>query len=161
IGTFKQPVSGSCMQGTGGNTHGERRGQIPIVEPHFQPGKGQADGIGPLYRCSDRYFRHQYDELLAAIAADDVAAATVAGQPSRQSGQYLIPGLLAELVVDALEMLDIDQQPAEIAVGLAVHHSVEQLSVQMTAIVEPGERVAMGQLTELDLQRVDLLQLAL
>jgi hypothetical protein len=56
-------------------------------------------------------FRQQQQELLAAPAADDVGAAAqlVLGQPGEMA-QRPIPDRVAMLVIDALEVIDVDQR---------------------------------------------------
>ena len=52
--------------------------------------------------------RHQQEELVAAVAADDVAGSGGAAQALGDGGEQLVAGLVAEAVVHELEVVEID-----------------------------------------------------
>ena len=54
-------------------------------------------------------------ELVAAHADEDVRAAQRARQPRAQLAEQLIAGRVAEGVVDLLEVVEVDEQEAEVA----------------------------------------------
>ena len=54
----------------------------------------------------------EHDELVAAVAPDGVVRTDDRAQPFADGLQELVAGLAAELVVDVLEPVDVDEQRA-------------------------------------------------
>ena len=54
--------------------------------------------------------RHDHHELLAAVAARQVDGAHIGGQPHGELAQHLVADVVAEAVVDLLEVVDVDHQ---------------------------------------------------
>ena len=56
-------------------------------------------------------------ELVAAEAGDDVAGAQVGAQPRRDRPQQLVAGVVAEAVVDQLEVVEVEEEDADRRAG--------------------------------------------
>ena len=91
--------------------------------------------------CDGRVRQHQH-ELLAAVAADLVVAAEVADEVVGDGAEHLVAGLVAEGVVDGLEVVEIDHADAA---GLAGAADPVALLLQPRqhgeARRDPGQRV--------------------
>ena len=57
------------------------------------------------------------DELVAAVPADDVTGTNTVAQPARHRGEHDVAGLMAEPVVDRLEVVQVDEQQRQGLVG--------------------------------------------
>ncbi|MCY1377220.1 hypothetical protein D3C87_1935100 [compost metagenome] len=73
----------------------------------------QPNGLGMAQRVGMRQSRTQDDELLAAVTKQPVALAQVRLHHLDQFLQNAVAFLVAEAVVDALEMVDVDDQQAD------------------------------------------------
>jgi hypothetical protein len=67
-------------------------------------------------------------ELVAADAGDGVLGAHGGNQPPRHRDQKRVTGLVAEAVVDALEVVEVDEKHAECAATPPVRHGALQTS---------------------------------
>ncbi len=79
--------------------------------------------VGERLGLARRRVRHENREFLAAIAADDVVFPERPGTQSGNGFQYGVAGIVAILVVDQLEVVDIengDGQTMTIAEGPSV-----------------------------------------
>ena len=87
-------------------------------------------------------FEHD-DELVAAEPAEEVAGPDRLGQPAGDLGQRLVAGALAQPVVHALEVVDVEQhdRPAPLVRGL-------QVSEQAGPVGQVGQRVVEGLVLE-------------
>ncbi|PKQ14572.1 MAG: hypothetical protein CVT68_11205, partial [Actinobacteria bacterium HGW-Actinobacteria-8] len=85
-----------------------------------------------------RRAREDDDELLAAEARDDVPAAHRGGQALREHAQSAVAGLVAEGVVEALEVVEIRHDEGHGAPG---PRRATVLDVEAAAVEEPGQRV--------------------
>ena len=84
-------------------------------------------------------------ELIAAQTGEGAQAAAVATQPISEGQQQLVAGLVAELFVDAFEVVQADHQHRDPALQLAgVHQDLVQLLLQLLAIGQTGEEVVLG-----------------
>ena len=88
----------------------------------------------------------QDGELVAAEPRRQVARAQAGAQAARERDQQLVADLVAEAVVDVLEVVEVEQEHDGAAVGpgdRGLHLLREQL-----AVGEPGERVVVGAVLE-------------
>ncbi len=124
---------------------------------HVQPdafsdafGRGQG-GVG-----------HDHHELLAAIAAGQVHRPHVAGQANRELAQHLVAGVVAEAVVDLLEVVDVQHQGGDrLAVLDGPGHQGVELGGHVAAIVQAGELVGDRRLQALVQIRAQQIRVAL
>jgi hypothetical protein len=79
------------------------RGPQPLRERHG------------LVHVRDRLGDH--DELVATQAADVIAFADVVDEPLRHGGEHGVAGLVAVVVVDVLEPIEVDEQHGEVRAG--------------------------------------------
>ena len=121
-------------------------------------GEQLAQLVGTLDRSADGHLGQHQHELLAAIAAGDVALAAVL---LHQLGKGLEGFVATEVtigVVDLLEEVQIHQDHAQrIAFASGAGELADQGFVQIAAVVEAGERVADRLFAQLFLQRRDFL----
>ena len=59
--------------------------------------------------------RHEHDELVAAVAGDDVAVAAARGEQCGQVLELTVAGMMAEAVVHRLEIVHVEEQDAGLA----------------------------------------------
>jgi hypothetical protein len=72
---------------------------------------GGAQLLGRLEAAGTVGVGQQRDELLAAVAPDEVAGAQRALQRLRGRGQDVVADLVAEVVVERLEAIEVDHDP--------------------------------------------------
>lgn len=84
-------------------------------------------------------------ELVAAEAGEGAQAATVGPQAIGQGQQQLVAGLVAELFVDALEVVEADTEHRDPALQAAgIDQDLVQLLLQLLAVGQAGEKVVLG-----------------
>ena len=93
--------------------------------------------------------REHDEELFATPPCHDVGFSQAGGDGARHLGQHLISGPVPELVVDALEVIDVDHGHAEAPTRAhaAVLFGVQQLQ-HAPAVDEPGQFVVRRQLAD-------------
>ncbi len=89
----------------------------------------------------------KHAELLAAVAVDDVAGANLAAQHIGYRAECLIAGIVAVLVVDPLEVVDVDHDHCNGRV--AVVRLDRQIPVEPPTIADSGQGVAQRKLCEM------------
>src|SRR5690606_25119419 len=77
-----------------------------------------AHALADLPRAPGIGLRQHGDELLAAVAHEQVATADRAAQPARDLREHHIADAVAVLVVDRLEVIDIDERERQRAVAI-------------------------------------------
>ncbi len=70
------------------------------------------DALGGLERRAMELVQEQ-DELVAALAGQEVAVAQHAQQPAREAPQELVAGGVAQHVVDEPEVVEVDREEGE------------------------------------------------
>src|SRR5581483_9379244 len=99
---------------------------------------------------------HQHDELLAAVAADDVRRARGGADDARELAQDDVARLVAEPVVDALEMVDVDHDHADRAPVPAGAEDLEpEPFLHLAPVVQAGEGIVHRLLEQLVAQPRD------
>ena len=101
--------------------------------------------LGAVGRRARGVARGGDEELVAALAGHRTVAGD-RGQPARDLAQDLVPGAVAEAVVDEPELVDADRQQR--GAGGAVH-PVAQARRQGRPGQQPGQRVLGAALSEL------------
>src|SRR4051794_20812524 len=105
-----------------------------------------ADPLGEMLRAVLSCFGEYDDELLAAIAGDDVDLAHLFPDPVGHLDEHGVTDLVAVRVVDLLEPVQVEhqqrQRPAE--PGGAVDFARERL-LEEPVVAQPGEAVGHGQ----------------
>ena len=76
-------------------------------------GQGGGDPIGDHARAGRFGAGQQDDELVAAVAPDQVVVAQLAAQRDGDLAQLLVAGLVAAVVVDGLEVVEVDQHAGQ------------------------------------------------
>ena len=98
-------------------------------------------------------------ELVAAEPRDGVRLAHRAGQPLRDRLQQLVAGIVAERVVDALEVVEIEEQAGDVrAVALRLREDLLQPLVQQRAVGQPGQDVVLRELVGMRSRDLELLR---
>ena len=81
-------------------------------------GEGGGDAVGDRHRLVLVGEAVDQDaELVAAEAGDDVAGAQVGAQPRRHRAQQLVAGVVAEAVVDQLEVVEVEEEDPDRRAG--------------------------------------------
>ena len=149
------------MTGVSGNPDRQRCPDTEFTEADRLRLKSGAQQFRPLQRHCLRHARQQQQELLAAIAAGHVGGTRLLAQHRRQVLEDFVARLVAVGIVDALEMVEIDQHQAQrVPLALAVRQIAVHGGIEIAPVVETGQRVAVGLLAEPRLQGVDFIELA-
>ena len=98
---------------------------------------------------------HEHGELVAAEPGDDVVAADRVHEPGRDAAQQLVADRVPERVVDALEVVEVDEHHRDLALGVALERLAHALAEQR-AVGQPGQRVVVGLVLELVLEVAQL-----
>ena len=86
-------------------------------------------------------------ELLAAVAADHIDLAQMADEDGGNGAQNIVADHVPEVVVDLLEVIQIDHQDADAAaIAGGAGDLFDQAGVEIAAIEDAGESVAIGEL---------------
>ena len=84
----------------------------------------------------------EHDELVAAEARERVVDAQAVGQARGEAAEQLVAGLVAQAVVDDLELVEIDEEDGERRAGpLRAGQRVRQAVEEERPVGQPGERV--------------------
>ena len=86
--------------------------------------------------------RHHQDEFLSAQAKRIALFTQCLAQHAAHRLEHGVAGVMAELIIEMLEMVDVDHQAGQRrALPLGLFHLIAQHLVEVAAIGEPGERV--------------------
>ena len=96
----------------------------------------------------DRFALHHDDELVAAESGQHVALAQRRAQPLGHDLQQLVADLVAEAVVDRLEVVEVDEQHRHL-VDLGRRQPVVEEVHQVRAVGQPGQLVVAGRVPQL------------
>src|SRR5258708_24577735 len=93
--------------------------------------------------CSLRIgIRQNHDEFLASESTGDVALAGIFVQRLRNAAQYAVAGIMAEGIVEALEMVEVQHQHAESCpISFAARHLPVERLFEKTPVVQSGQRI--------------------
>ena len=121
------------------------QGERPAERSDRQPGHRRRRGrVGT---------RQQQDELVAARPRHQGARGRTGLQPAAGSAQQLVAGLVAERVVDVLEVVEIERQHGQRSVvGKSVERLLDAL-VQPVAVGQAGQAVVRGSVHQFLLAR--------
>ncbi|MNJ29758.1 hypothetical protein D3C77_243370 [compost metagenome] len=145
FGFLQQLLGAVAVFGEQGDADGGAQADFLVVE-----GEGRLqvieDALGQFRRLVGLFDigLHQC-KLIATQARQGAEPATVGTQAIGQGQQQLVTGLIAELLVDALEVVKADTQyghPALQAAG--IDQDLVQLLLQLLAIGQAGEKVVLG-----------------
>ena len=89
--------------------------------------------------------RHQQGKFVAAQPRQTVVLAQMLLQAFAQQAQQLVAGLVAEGVVEVLEVVQIHQQHGHPGAGRGGAQGVLQAGDKAVAVVQAGQRVAIGE----------------
>ena len=106
-------------------------------------GEGGGDPVGDRDRLAFVGEAVDQDpELVAAEAGDDVAGAQVGAQPRRDRAQQGVAGVVAEAVVDQLEVVEVEEEDPDRRAGdgRALQRVVERVD-EAEAVGQAGEGV--------------------
>jgi hypothetical protein len=106
---------------------------------------GRQQALGRLPRRGLGGAGQQYRELLPADTEDPVGRAQLLGDRLRQCDQYFITDLVAEAIVDRLEMIGIDgEQSSDPAVAVVLVHGPLDLLHELAPVADLRQRVLDG-----------------
>jgi hypothetical protein len=128
---------------------GGELGQAPALVLHFHVGEQRHQFAGTAQRHRAIHFRKDDQEFLAALAAGDVLAARLRLQHAREGGEDRVPGGMAVVVVEGLEVVEVEgeHRQRQVAARAARDFTAERLG-QVAAVEQPGERVAHRQVAQ-------------
>ncbi len=99
---------------------------------------------------------HDHGELVAPHSGRDAAAADHRLEAVRNLLEQLVPGAVAERVVDGLEAVEVDDQQGEAAKSGRLLDGGREPLLQHVPVGKSGERVVIGAVAELVLQAREL-----
>ena len=100
-------------------------------------------------------------ELVAAQPRDGVRLAHGAGQPLRDRLQQLVAGVVAQRVVDPLEVVEVEEQAGDVrAVALRLREDLPQPLVEQRAVGQAGQDVVLRELVGVRGRDLELLACA-
>ena len=116
------------------------------ISPPVPTGIGALPGVGDALGDGDRLGLGldlaADDELVAAEPRDGVRAADDVLQAAAERDQQLVAGLVAERVVDRLELVDVEQQHRDVALrALRAGERLADAVVEERAVRQAGQRV--------------------
>jgi hypothetical protein len=92
-------------------------------------------------------FRQDHDEFIAAQPGYQVAGPDAAAQALRHFLQQFVADVMAQRVVDVLEIVEIDQHQGQLpGLPLADAQGVGELGIERQTVGQVGQRVVIGQL---------------
>lgn len=147
VGPVEQVGGGVAAWNTLGQTDADGAGQHLAVDGHpfaqhrLQP-VGQRRG-----RLSGHRRRGDHDELVSAESRDELGLVVTALQPLGQDADEGIAGGMAQIVVDRLEPVEVEEHHHDRA-GLAGSQPSLQVRHECPAVVQPGEMVVIGQVPQ-------------
>jgi len=104
--------------------------------------------VAGIHRAADAL--HEDGELIATEPRHDVAGAHLGGEPLRHLLQQLVAGLVAQRVVDHLELVDVEEEQRHAAaLAPGAGGGALELVLEVLAVAELGERVELRELAEL------------
>src|SRR5919201_1382703 len=135
--------------GGGGNADRDVNGYGRAVPLDLELIDGGADALGDVGGGCERGFGQQHDELFAAHARGRIRVANAGGNEACDAAQHFIADFVAELIVDALEVVDVEQHEGERpAVALVAYDLAGEDLIERTAVAQVRERIALGRFTE-------------
>ena len=115
---------------------------MPKLRPPQGPEYPPADAQGPVVVDVG----YNDDELVAAVAVDQVVAPEDILQEFGDTQENLRPDEVAVVVVDIFEAVDVEEEDVEAAAVVAkVSHRFVQVLAQFPLVVQPGHVVPVGQ----------------
>ena len=100
-----------------------------------------------LFGIAERRLREHDRELVAPDAARDVGRAHDVAHAGRRVREHAVPGEVPDLVVDRLEVVEVEDDQRQVAVvAVRAGDLARERLVEVAAVVQPGERVEVGQL---------------
>ena len=150
IGARHQLFRIGTVLGIEGDAEAGREPEILLLIAERYLGNGTNDALRELRGLRFIRIRHQHGKLIAAEPGNHFVASHQGTNLARDPDQHGIAGAVAEGVVDVLEFVQIEKQqrPLRLApLGLGEHAS--KLHLEAVAVVEAGQRVALGQINKL------------
>ena len=113
-----------------------------------------ADGVADLVGDAEGFVHvvhimKQGQELVAPLAGEQVAGAQAAAHAARRFDQQGVTGCVAELVIDLLEVIQIEEQQRKAGlVTVGNQHAVVHLFHEHGPVCETGQRIVGGQVAD-------------
>ena len=120
VGVADQHVGVGRLAGRGPGDGDPEAGGDEVLDAvdHVGLGEGRRDAVGDRHRLVLVGEAVDQDpELVAAEAGDDVAGAQVRAQPRGDRAQQLVAGVVAEAVVDQLEVVEVEEDDPDRGAG--------------------------------------------
>ena len=131
--------------------HADLQAQVADDVRRVAHGSQEARGqlLGDALALAARQVLEQERELVAALAGQQVLGPDDGAQAVGDDAQQRVAGLMAPLLVDAAEVVDVDLQQRQLGlVHARAMHRGAQLVVQRRAVGQAGERVVVGELVQ-------------
>jgi hypothetical protein len=136
-----------------GEDRDAERGRQPqalafILEAHLRDRAGNAVGQHAQHLVGD--VRDQDREFVSAQAREYLIAAHLPADLAGHPDQHRVAGAVAEGIVDVLEIVQVEEQQGDARiVALGVRDHARKLLVEPVAVIEAGQRIALGQVDQL------------
>ncbi|MNJ59401.1 hypothetical protein D3C77_550840 [compost metagenome] len=142
VGALEDRLRGRCFSASAGNPDGN--GQCP-GRGYLGRGNGLADALGNVTGCLQVGFRQYQRKLLAACPAGQIVLPGALRNDRCHLLEGFVADIMAEGVVDPLEMIDIQSQHCVLA--LRQGQSLQRRR-HGAAIGQAGQGVALGLMAE-------------
>ena len=143
VGGPQHPVAVLGRLGVGRDADGHRHVQVGVTgveHRHRDP-----DALGERLGLVQHGERKDHRELLATVAGEVVGLAGAAAQHACDRAQHVVSALVADGVVDRLEVVEVHHQQAEVlAVASGAFDLGLERFVEVAVVVDAGEAVADG-----------------
>ena len=131
------------MQRRAGQAHGAGDADQLVVDEHRLV-QGHQQLAGDLLAGFQVGVVQQHGELIAGEARQAAAGAQAVTQAPGQADQQFVAGLVAEAVVDPLEVVDVHQQQADRGIAIPGEAFI-QVADECGAVAQVGQVVGVGQ----------------
>ena len=134
-----------------GDPHADGKGDDRIIAHHRCPGDGFAQSAAHRPRAGEIGARQDHAEFFAADTPDDIVLAQGRFRPFGHFFDNRVPSRVTEAVVDALEMIDVEDceaQPRGLF-GLRCRDLPAEIAHERATVGEGGQRIGHGEDFEL------------
>ncbi|MCY1408196.1 hypothetical protein D9M71_235150 [compost metagenome] len=145
LGLLQQFLGAVTVLGEQGDADGGAQADLLMIEGkrRFQVIEDALRQLGGFVGLLD--IGLDQGELVAAEAGEGAQATAMSAQAIGQGQQQLVAGLVAELLVDALEIVEADTQHRDPALQPAgVDEDLVQLLLQLLAVRQPRQEIVLG-----------------
>ena len=150
VGPCDQIVGVGRMGGIVGNAEAGGEPQVLAFEAEGNLGDGAHHALGQGFGFVVLHIGQEDGEFVAAQARQHLVAPHQRADLAGDANQQGVAGTVAVGVVDGLEFIEVEEHHRRAhLVAIGFEHGAPQFLLETVAVVEPGERIAFGEVDEL------------